>query len=222
LKSSLPLPLVMSVRFICRVGHCYGYTLDLATDRQFVLNILGMSTQTGPPASHEWVLVEATRSRNDERRHGRAGDATAVLEPKAMARVREPLSHNRLILDHAFLNRVEAVARRAFQERWLVDNGKAESITPATPRRRSAIDDMNRALSQTAYIVGDAIGFGAVVPVVFLCDLLARGEHAGARGIRDGARAAVNDADQFLAGLLGRDPPGAETPSSRAFGPLLP
>jgi len=221
-RSSFPLPLVTSLRFICRVGHCYGYALDQAADRRFVLTILGSATQESLPECNEWTLAATTNSRDDERRHRRAGDVTAVLEPKAMARAWEPLAHNRLILDHAFLNRVEMAARRAFQERWLVDNGKAESIAPATPRRRSAIDDLNRAISETAYIVGDAIGFGAVFPVVFLFDLLGRGEHAGARGVRDGARAAVSDADQFLAGLFGRDPPDAGTPRAQALGPLLP
>jgi hypothetical protein len=221
-QSSFPLPLVMAVRFICRVGHCYGYTFDLLADRLMVLTILGMAAEESPPVGPEWVSVEPTSSRHIEFGHGRPGDVTALLEPKAPVHVRGPRSHQRLVLDQAFLNRVEVAARRAIQERWLVDNGKAESIAPATPRRRSAIDDLNRAISETAYIVGDAIGFGAVFPVVVLYQLLGRGEHACARGVRDGARSAVNDADQFLAGLFGREPPGTETPPTRAFRPLLP
>ncbi len=223
LRSSFPLPLVAAVRFICRVGHCYGYALDAPADRRFVLTILGWSNREGPRASHGHEVVEPASPHFDIERPVPAGGVTAVLEPKALVRDREPrLAPERLILDHAFLNRVDVVARRAFQERWLVDNGKAEAIAPSAPRRRSALDDVNRVMSQMAYIVGSTIGFGAVFPVVVLCELMSRGEHAGAQGVRDGARAAVNDADQFLAGLLGRDPPETKTPRTRAFGPLVP
>jgi len=223
LQSSVPLPLVTAVRFICRVGHCYGYALDSPADRRFVLSILGLSTEEGPRASHASDLSEPASLRDDHGRILSTRGVTAVREPRTLALDREPLTiPERLVLDHDFLDQVDVVARRAFQERWLVDNGKAEAIAPATPRRRSARDDMNRAMSQMAYIVGSTIGFGAVFPVVVLCELLARGEHAGARGVRDGARCAVSDADQFLAGLLGRDPPRTETPRARAFGTLLP
>ncbi len=153
-------------------------------------------------------MVESASLRDDARRPVPAGRLTAVLEPKALARDREPDTiPERLVLDHAFLNQVDMVARRAFQERWLVDNGKAEAIAPSALRCRSALDDVNRAMSEMAYIVGSTIGFGAVFPVVVLCELLARGDHAGTRGLRDGARAAVSDADQFLAGLLGATRP---------------
>jgi len=223
LQSSFPLPLVTALRFICRVGHCYGYALDLPADRRFVLSILDRSaTQERPSASHVPIESAGLNSREVSVRVVPSNGATTALEPKAVARSRERISPDRLILDHAFLNRVDVVARRAFQERWLVDNGKAALIAPSVPRRRRALDDMNRAMSQMAYLVGGAIGFGAVFPVVVLCELLARGDHAGARGVRDGARSAVSDADEFLAGLLGRDPPRTETPRSRAFGPLLP
>jgi hypothetical protein len=223
LQFSFPLPLVTAIRFICRVGHCYGYALDLPADRRFVLAILDRSTTLErPPASHSRV-ESAHRSSCDEGGLAvRLNGATAVLEQKGAARPPRNRRDDRVVLDHAFLNRVDAVARRAFQECWLVDNGKADSIAPAVPRRRSALDDMNRAMSQMAYLLGGAIGFGAVFPVVVLCELLARGEHAGARGVRDGARSAVNDADEFLAGLLGREPPGTETRRYPAFGPLVP
>ncbi len=47
-QSPFPLPLVTAVRFICRIGHCYGYALDSPADPRFVLTILGLSTQEGP------------------------------------------------------------------------------------------------------------------------------------------------------------------------------
>ncbi len=223
LQSSLPLPLLTAVRFICRVGHCYGYALDLADDRSFVLGILESSaTQEPTTVRRAWAGDGPKRSRGHGGRIAASNGAATVLESKALAHSRERRSPDRLILDHTFLSRVDVVVRRAFQERWLVDNGKANSIAPSVPRRRSALLDMNRAVSQMAYLVGGAIGFGAIFPVVVLCEILARGEHAGARGVRDGARAAVDDADEFLAGLLGREPPRNEALRSRAFGPLLP
>lgn len=222
-QSSFPLPLVTAIRYICRVGHCYGYALDLPADRRFVLTILDSSiTQDRMAVHRERVEAGPKKLRGDVSRNVRANGDAAVLEPNGSARSRERRSPHRLILDHTFFDRVDVVARRAFQERWLVDNGKADSIAPSVPRRRSALDDMNRAISQMAYLVGGALGFGAVFPVVVLCEILARGDHAGARGVRDGATAAINDADEFLAGLLGRDPPRNETHRSRAFGPLVP
>jgi hypothetical protein len=223
LQSSFPLPLVTAVRFICRVGHCYGYALDLAADRDFVLTILDSSTtQEQPSPGRARFEAGPTTARDIGGRIVPSNGVTSVRASNSVARSRQRLAPDRIVLDHAFLNRIEMVARRAFQERWLIDNGKAESIVPALPRRRSALDDVNRAMSEMAYLVGDAIGFGAVFPVVVLCELLARGEHAGARGVRDGARSAVSDADEFLAGLLGRDPPRTEPRRSRAIGSLSP
>jgi hypothetical protein len=219
---SFPLPLVMALRFICRVGHCYGYALDSATDRKFVIHVLGWSAAQEHNSASQASVEPASDGLNDLGRVGAASSVSVAVESKAVARrSRSPLPE-RLILDHAFLNRVDAITRRAFQERWLVDNGKADAIAPSVPRRRSSLDDMNRAVSQMAYIVGGAIGFGAVFPMVVMCELLTRGDHAGARGIRDGARSAVKDADEFLAGLLGREPPPTELRRSQAFRPILP
>jgi hypothetical protein len=116
-----------------------------------------------------------------------------------------------LTLDAFCLNAVAEAARRVFQERWLIDNGKVESIEPAPPRRRSALLDMPWALSQAAYVGGGVVGFGAAFPILVLGRLLTRGEHACARGTRDGAWDAAHDADQFLAGFLGRDEPAPLT-----------
>jgi hypothetical protein len=220
---SFPLPLLAALRFICRVGHCYGYALDRAADRRFVLSILDSSTTQERQVSIQ--LPAGNRSAGfgvDAGRVALANGVKVVPEPNLSARRAQRDSRDRLILDHMFLKRVDVVARRAFQERWLVENGKADTIAPSSPRRRSALDDMNRVMSQMAYLVGGAIGFGAVFPVVVLCELLVRGEHAGARGVRDGARSAVDDADAFLAGLLGREPPQTEIRRSRTFGSLLP
>lgn len=222
LQLSFPLPLVTAIRFICRIGHCYGYPLDLRADRRFVLTILDSSTtKERMPTAGEVVGASAPKSRGGRGHDALSNGVAAMVERGAAIRSRDLHSADRFILDHSFLDRVDLVTRRAFQERWLIDNGKADSIPPAVPHRRSTLLDMNRAMSQVAYLVGGAIGFSAVFPVVVLWELLARGEHAGARGIRDGARAAVDDADEFLAGLLGRDPPRTETHRSRAFGPLL-
>jgi len=68
---------------------------------------------------------------------------------------------------------------------------------------------VSRALSQAAYVGGGILGFGATLPVVAMGRLVTGGDHPLARGTRDGARAAAYDADEFLAGLLGRDEPPA-------------
>jgi hypothetical protein len=112
-----------------------------------------------------------------------------------------------LTLDLALLASVATTARRIFQERWLLENGKVESIDPATIHRRSTLQDVSRAWSQAAYVGGGLLGFGTTFPVVALGRLLTGGDHPVARGARDGARAAAYDADEFLAGLLGRDEP---------------
>jgi hypothetical protein len=222
MPSPIPLPLLAAVRFICRIGHCYGYVLDSPSDRQFVLGILdsSMTPERALPWREQGEIGPA-RSGAALRRLMPFNGTTAAMK-KSIARSPARRSTDRLVLDHIFLHRVDAITRRSFQERWLIDNGKTDSIAPALPRRRSALEDMNRAMSEMAYLVGGAIGFGAVFPVTVLCELLARGEHAGARGVRDGARAAVTDADEFLAGLLGRDPPVIEPRRSRAIGPLSP
>jgi hypothetical protein len=220
--SSLPLPLVIALRFVCRIGHCYGYRLDRPVDRQFVLAILEQSSQEGYAHGGAGPRVWPAGDAHYGRDVLDGGHSTGNVGNAVPGSGRRSVAPDRVTLDHTFLDRVDVVARRAFQERWLVDSGRLNSIAPSESRRRSTLEDVSRAMSQVAYVVGGAIGFGAMFPVVAACDLLTRGDHAGARGVRDGARAAVQDADQFLAGLLGHEPPTPKTPHPRALGPLLP
>jgi hypothetical protein len=115
------------------------------------------------------------------------------------------LPGRKFVLDYGFLNRTAESARRVFQEQWLIENGKSDPIAPASRQRRSSLNDFSRAMGHAAYVVGGAIGFGAVFPVVALSRILTRGDQPVARGARDGARAATRHADQLISGVIGDD-----------------
>ena len=91
LQSSFPLPLVTAVRFICRVGHCYGYALDSPADRRFVAApFSGSRASEGSPASDARDVVEPTLHVRPPRGLFPRAVATAVLEPESTGSRREP------------------------------------------------------------------------------------------------------------------------------------
>jgi hypothetical protein len=199
---SAPPLLIATLQLVCRIGYCYGYRMDTPQDRDLLLTILDHANQpeqrahvTQPePARHFRLLAGETSQ-----------PAYTPLQQTSQDLANNTVN-NGLVLDYGLLNRAAESARRVFQEQWLIDNGKSDIIPPAAARhRRSALDDLGRAMGHAAYVLGGAIGFGAVYPVVALSRIFTHGDRPAARGARDGAQAAARHADQLVSGLAGQD-----------------
>jgi hypothetical protein len=206
--SDIPPLLISALRLVSRIGHCYGYRLDDAHDRHLLIGILDYANQPDTEIRfrrQDRLVFPRLSSENEfegldlETSHAGAQLMTTEEFPADRS------SRNTYSLDYGFLNRVAESARRVFQEQWLVDNGKTDPISPSSRHRRSSLDDFGRAMGHAAYVVGGAIGFGAVFPVVALSRIFAHGDRPAARGARDGAEAAARHADQLISGILGED-----------------
>jgi hypothetical protein len=211
--SDIPPLLVSALRLVCRIGHCYGYRLADAHERQLLLAILEYANQPEP----EIRLRKRDRSpfprlSDPNPAQHRAAEISHGNQYSPAERVPDTAPRpDSFALDYGFLNRAAVSARRVFQEQWLVENGKTEAIVPSSRHRRSSLDDFGRAMGHAAYVVGGAIGFGAVFPIVALSKIFTHGDQPGARGARDGAEAAARHADQLISGILGEDQTEADS-----------
>ncbi len=105
-----------------------------------------------------------------------------------------------LVLDYAFVRRVDLTARRVFQERWLRANGKVESIPPSPEsHRRSSIEGIVAVGSKVAYSGAYCLSFGVTFPTT-LAALAVKSVAPDSilRGFRDGASAATIDSRKWL------------------------
>ena len=131
----VPLLFVLSLRTIRRIGHCYGYTLDHPHDRTFVLGILIAGTSGSLAIKRrrldqlreiKELLVEETEE------DILADEALSFLfQLEVFEEVPGIGMISALLLNLAFIRRIEVTAQRVFQERWLEDNGKVHVIKPA-------------------------------------------------------------------------------------------
>ncbi len=100
-----------------------------------------------------------------------------------------------IFLDYAFVRRVDVTARRVFQERWLRDREKVESIPPdPISHRRSSLEGVVNVAGELAYTGSYAVGFGVTFPAMLIGTGLSRLPGPAGAGLRDGAAAAARDA----------------------------
>ena len=172
----IPLLIVLSLRTIRRIGHCYGYTLDHAHDQVLVLNILITAT------SGSLAIKRARIDRLREIKHWVVEETEEdILADEALAlllqlEIFEPVPAIGLIsgalLNLAFMRRVDIAARRIFQERWLEDNQKVDNIKPAVVHERHMVEGWRGAVGRAAYSGCYSLGFGAAIPLYLGASLL--------------------------------------------------
>lgn len=223
----IPVLLEASVRAIRRIGHCYGFPLDSEADRRFLLAILDIANQDDPAGQEEdrhrlWELA-STAEKKVEGSAAANEIAEAVVDDIPIESIPVVGEVANLVLDFAFIRRVDATARRVFQERWLRANGKVDSIPPAAEsRRRSSIEGIVAVGSEIAYTGAYGVAFGVTFPTTLaVLAVESVAPEPILRGLRDGASAAVGDSKEFRAGLAkGLEPPtnGALVPSAQGTG----
>jgi len=113
-----------------------------------------------------------------------------------------------LVLDYAFMRRVDDSARRVFQERWLRRRGKVSVIPPAEVSTRSqSLSVIWEATREILYLGSYGVGFVATLPVVATAQV-ARFllPEPVVRGGADGARDAVAAGDRLHQGAHATGP----------------
>jgi hypothetical protein len=222
--ADVPFLLEASLRAIRRIGHCYGFALDSGADRRFVLAILNLANSDERAGVEELRCGLWAPDGPPDRKADGSDTADSIKESLADDLPIEamPLAGDvaNLVLDHAFVRRVDATARRVFQERWLRANGKVESIEPAPGfRRRSSVEGIAHVASEVAYAGAYGVSFGVTFPAT-LAGLAVESVAPPSvlRGFRDGASAAARDSTAFLE-KLGR---AAEAEANGSLVPALP
>jgi hypothetical protein len=187
----VPLLFVLTLRTILKIGHCYGYALDDRKDRQFVLGVL-VTAVSGTPETRrqridrldqvEDLLIEETQE------EVLTEELTSFLfQVEIFEEVPGVGAISGGLLNLAFLRRVDQTARRAFQERWLLDNGKVDAIAPAEVHPRYLAPGWSGGLGRLAYSGCYSLGFGAALPVFVTAELIRPMGTALTRGIRESA-----------------------------------
>ncbi len=203
---NIPILIAAAERAIRRIGHCYGETLQTEPDRRFVLNLLELSMIDDP------VERSRLRERLLDVPTSTDGQSNGVPRPSLNGVKNEVVNELMLeavpvlgdvasvALDYAFMRRVDATARRVFQERWLRARGKVKEIPPAPVRPIYAHRAARELVSEAVYLGGYSAGFMIAAPVAFAGAMASRFPAPIVRGAAAGARDATTSADQFVAG----------------------
>jgi hypothetical protein len=210
----VPILLAAAIRAIRRIGHCYGYPLATDRDRQYVLGVLELATADEPELRQDirarlYLLMHDPRMAPLEMK----GIRRAMAEDLAIGALPILGELASVVLDYAFMRRVDDAARRVFQERWLRRRGKVLVIPPAEVGLRSkSLSVAMGAAREVLYLGCYGLGFVATMPVVAAAALLERSlPEPALRGATDGARAAVASVDRLRDAV----PAAAPLPASR-------
>lgn len=148
LIADIPSLITMSLRVIHKIGLCYGYDCITQTDKKFVYSILstaGSNSVKEKAASistlhaiNKTVAKVTWKKMAEKAAENKFGIEALILAIKQLAKQLEINITKRKALQSipflgagigaalniAFINDVAWAARRAYQERWLLENGK--------------------------------------------------------------------------------------------------
>jgi hypothetical protein len=174
----LDVPLLFGVclRTILKIGHCYGYPLDRPTDKAWVLGAFAVSLSSTRQKRTELMA----RLREIEELLLEQTQQQVVVEEAAALITQIELFEDipvfgaatGALLNLSVAHKTETTARRLFQERWLRDNGKVDSIEPASDGNVPAAQGWSGALARAGYGTAYSAAFGAALPVTLACALL--------------------------------------------------
>jgi hypothetical protein len=205
--ADVPLLLAAALRAVRRVGHCYGFPLDSESDRRFVLAVLDLANEDDPIGTGEARLglwnPDGPPASTAEGKTPIEDVEQSVTEDILLDSVPFLGDLSNLVLDYAFVRRVDITARRVFQERWLRTNGKVESIPPSPElHRRSSLDGAANVGAELVYLSAYGVSFGATFSAT-LAGLAASSiaPEFVRKGFIDGASAAKRDSEHFLEGF---------------------
>jgi hypothetical protein len=174
----VPLLLGLCLRTIIKNGHCYGYALDHPKDKAWVLGAFEIALSDSMERRAELM----TRLRELEHVFVAQTEEQVVLEELASLITQIEIFEDipvfgavtGALLNLATLHKTDVTARHLFQERWLRDNGKIETIkTAAVSKRIPSGAGWSGALGRAYYATNYGLGFAAALPVFLALAVLA-------------------------------------------------
>ena len=173
----VPILIVLALRTIRKIGHCYGYTLADEQGRKFSLGILSIAMSGS---------LDVRRQRLDRLRdlEDQVGEETEqeicmqealslICQLELFEEVPGAGAVSGAVLNLLFMRRVVVAARRVFQERWLRDNGLVREIQPVDAPARALAGGLAGALGRAAYAGVYWAGFGLALPAAVAATVFA-------------------------------------------------
>ena len=204
----VPLLFILGLGTIRRIGHCYGYPLEHHKDRHFALGVMAAalagSLEVRRQRIHRLRELEDLLIEETEEDILLEEALSFLFQLEIFADIPGIGAISGAALNWHFMRRVDQTARMVFQERWLRDNGKVEQIEPAEVHARHLAPGWAGTLNRVAYSGCYYLGFGVALPAFAVASLF-RPNHNNAlfQGLRDGAAAATERADQVAAWTQG-------------------
>ncbi len=167
-----PVLVVLSLRTILKIGHCYGYSLGHEQNQRFVLGVLIAATSGSLEIKRkrleqlrelEDLLIEETQQEVV------AEEALSLLfQLEIFEEIPGVGAISGALLNLAFMRRVDQTARRVFQERWLRQNAKVHTILPAPIHDRHLAGGWAGTLGRALYSSSYSLSFVVAVPAWIL------------------------------------------------------
>ncbi len=172
----VPVLIILSLRTILKIGHCYGYSLDHKQNQRFVLGVLIAATSGSLEIKRrrleqlreiEVLLIEEIQQEIV------AEEALSLLfQLEIFEEIPGVGAISGALLNLAFLRRVDQTARRVFQERWLRQNAKVHTILPAPIHDRHLAGGWVGTLGRALYSSSYALSFVVAVPAWILVGIV--------------------------------------------------
>ena len=198
----VPLAIMVALRTIRKIGHCYGYSLEDVEGRKLVLGILSISLSGSLDLRRQRLrrlrdLEEMVAEQTEEEIF-----VQEIVQFAFQLEIFEEVpglgAISGALLNAEFMHRVGVTARRVFQEHWLRDNGKVQVIEPAAAPDRALATGLSGALGRAVYSGMYYVGFGAALPVYVAGAVFGPMSGTVARGLREGAAAATESATRSI------------------------
>jgi hypothetical protein len=217
----LPAEIILALRAVHDVAACYGYPLRCPDDEALVLSIIGLSFVADPDErlkarrlirelEDRTLAVQDEEALSDLTRKQIEDEACdELVETVGSTSVEEKIGEGipllgaalGVVLDNAFIHGVDETAQFVFQERWLRDQGKVDEIAPAE-RAKSTRASIGSTVSSAVYWTSYAGSFGVVFPAALIAKAGAAVLPTSAvEGLKEGTRAARQDAQRLVAGF---------------------
>ncbi len=188
----IPLLFVLSLRTIIKIGHSYGYALDQEADRSFVLAVmitaLSGSLETKQERLDELREIEELLIEETQEEIAAEEALSLLLQLEIFEDIPGIGGISGVLLNLAFMRRVDNTARRVLQERWLRDNGKVDEIEPLVAHELYLAGGWSGAWARVAYSSFYGLGFAAALPVYTAGALLRSIEGAITAGVNVAGR----------------------------------
>jgi EcsC protein family len=199
----VPLAIVVALRTIRKIGHCYGYSLEGVEGRKLVLGILSISLSGSLDLRRRRLKrlrdLEDMVAEQTEEEIFVQEIVQFVFQLEIFEAVPGLGAISGALVNAEFMGRVDVTARRVLQEHWLRDNRKVQVIEPAAALDHTLAPGLSGALGRAVHSGVYYVGFGAALPVYLAGEVFSPMRGAVARGLREGAAAATESATRSLA-----------------------